>query len=233
MESFVKKVFSDVSDRYSVMNDIMSLGIHRLWRRKFIACFTDVRGKTLIDVAGGTGDIAKRFLRKGGERVLVIDNNQDMLKKGLADVLDSDEMRLLERMKWQLGDSTDLNVDEQFDFYSNAFGLRNSSNFADTVSNSFKVVKSGGKILFMEFLNPRYEKSSVLMATYEHYLRYIIPVLGKVFANNYDAYRYLADSITNFIAKEWMLDTLARCGGCDVKCEVMNNICAIYSCTKS
>ncbi|WPX98013.1 ubiquinone/menaquinone biosynthesis methyltransferase [Candidatus Fokinia crypta] len=231
-DSFVKKVFSDVNEKYRIMNDIMSFGIHRLWRRKFMECFGDVEAKILIDVAGGTGDIAKRFIKKGGEKVLVVDNNQDMLKRGLMDVLDSGELFLLDSIKWELGDSVDLNVSEQFDFYSNAFGLRNSSSYMDTISNSFKVVKGGGKILFMDFLNPRYEKHSVLMTAHEHYLRYIIPVLGKIFANNYDAYHYLSNSIMGFVSREWILDMLAKFGGCNIKCNVMNNVCAIYSCTK-
>ena len=146
----VQKVFSDVAKDYDLMNNLMSLGMHHLWKDEFVG---DLRpGKVLLDVAGGTGDISRRFVSMGGGRTSVVcDLNNNMLKIGQSKLID-DNFPFRDQIKWVHGNAESLPFDdESFDLYSISFGIRNVTNIEKALSEAYRVLKLGGKFICLEF----------------------------------------------------------------------------------
>ena len=190
----VKGVFSNVAQRYDVMNDIMSMGIHRLWKRQMIALLSPKENSTLLDVAGGTGDIAERFLHQAPKgKVALCDINEEMLNEGKA--------RAINRNLWQsltfaCGDAAALPFAEySTDYYTIAFGIRNVTHRQEALKEAYRVLKPGGKFMCLEFSHVHHP---LLKSLYERYSFEIIPHMGKLIAGDEDSYRYLVESIAVF-----------------------------------
>lgn len=193
---FVKNVFKNVAPKYDLMNDLMSFYIHRLWKDHFINRLNPLSGTKLLDVAGGTGDIAVKFLNKSDIKstATVCDINEHMLEEGKK------KYPNLDRIEWVVGDAQDLPFeDESFDAYTIAYGIRNVADINQALSEAHRVLRSGGIFMCLEFSQ---FKLPLLRQPYERYLLEVLPVMGEVVVGDYKSYRYLAESILNFPEQE-------------------------------
>lgn len=189
----VAGVFSSVADRYDLMNDLMSLGIHRAWKAAMLDWLAVRPDMHLLDVGGGTGDIAFRFLDRGGRAVTVLDVNPAMLAVGRNRALDAGHLRDL---SWVCGDAERLPVrDASVDAYTTAFCLRNVTRIDRALAEARRVLKPGGRFLCLEFSRVT---MSALRRLYDPYSFRVLPALGQMVTGNGDAYRYLAESIRRF-----------------------------------
>jgi demethylmenaquinone methyltransferase/2-methoxy-6-polyprenyl-1,4-benzoquinol methylase len=194
----VHGVFSRVASRYDVMNDLMSAGVHRLWKDAMMDWLAPRPGQRLLDVAGGTGDIAFRFLKRAPEaRATVLDMTESMLIEGQRR---AEAEKLADRLSWVVGDAMALPFeDESFDVYTISFGIRNVTRIEDALSEAFRVLKPGGRIMVLEFSqlpNP------ALQWAYDRYSFNVIPVMGQIVANDRESYQYLVESIRRFPDQE-------------------------------
>ena len=187
----VKEVFDSVATNYDLMNDLMSMGIHRLWKRFMLSQTGLKMGMKALDVAGGTGDIAALLREQVGESGLVVmtDINPSMLKEGRSRLLDRGKLKNIQVIQC---DAEQLPFDEdQFDCVTIAFGLRNVTVKENALKSMFRVLKPGGKLLILEFSKP----NEMLSAVYDIYSFNILPTLGEWVANDRESYQYLAESI--------------------------------------
>lgn len=188
----VAGVFRSVADRYDLMNDLMSGGIHRLWKHITIEMSAVRPGQRVLDLAGGTGDLAARFSRLVGPEGLVIlaDINDAMLRVGRDKLLDRGHVG---NLQFAQCDAQYLPFpDNSFDCITIAFGLRNVTDKDLALTAMQRVLKPGGRLLVLEFSKPR---SSLLGRLYDQYSFHVLPGMGKLFAGDADSYRYLAESI--------------------------------------
>lgn len=199
----VHGVFSSVAARYDLMNDAMSLGIHRLWKDAMLDWLAPRSGMRLLDVAGGTGDIAFRFLRrvKGDGRATVLDMTEDMLTEGRRR---SEATAFAERLDWVVGDAMalpfpDAGPETGFDGYTISFGIRNVTRIEDALAEAFRVLRPGGRLLVLEF--SRVPEPS-LRWLYDRYSFNVIPPMGQVLAGDRASYQYLVESIRRFPDQE-------------------------------
>lgn len=189
----VKSVFNSVAPRYDLMNDLMSGGLHRLWKNALIDWLRPSSSMTLLDVAGGTGDIARRFKSAGGGKVTVCDINESMLSIGRDRSLDHG---LLTGCDWCVGDAEQLPVkDRSTDSYTIAFGLRNVTRLDMALREARRVLKPGGHLLCLEF---SHVTLPWLANLYDIYSFNVLPSLGRWVARDAESYRYLAESIRRF-----------------------------------
>jgi demethylmenaquinone methyltransferase / 2-methoxy-6-polyprenyl-1,4-benzoquinol methylase len=191
----VRQLFDSVSARYDLMNDLMSGGIHRLWKADLIARLNPRPGQLLLDVAGGTGDVAQRFLDRAGPgaRVIVCDLTPAMLQEGRDRAIDRGRLSGLE---WVCGAAERLPVaDGAVDAYTIAFGLRNVTDVAAALAEARRVLKPGGRFLCLEFGQV---EVPLLRQAYDLYSFAVLPRLGRVVARDRDAYQYLVESIRRF-----------------------------------
>ena len=187
----VGKVFSSVARRYDVMNDLMSGGLHRLWKDRFVARVKPRSGEEILDMAGGTGDIAFRMARRGA-RVTVSDINADMLREGQKRA----EARALERLTWQVENAEKLSFDDgSFDAYTIVFGIRNVTDIPAALREAHRVLKRGGRFFCMEFSSSDWPGFSNL---YDAWATNVIPKIGKAVTDDEESYRYLVESIRRF-----------------------------------
>lgn len=189
---FVKETFESVAPKYDLMNDLMSLYIHRLWKDHFVSRLNPLPATKLLDVAGGTGDIAIRFLKRSDQdsSVTVCDINEHMIEQGRKKYPNNP------RLEWVIGDALDLPFeDESFDAYTIAYGIRNVADINQALEEAHRVLKPGGVFMCLEF--SRF-KNPLLKQPYEKYLLEVLPVMGEIVAGDYRSYRYLAESILNF-----------------------------------
>eukprot|EP00892_Ulva_mutabilis_P008162 jgi/Ulvmu1/5718/UM024_0070.1 len=199
-ESLVKKVFENVAPQYDVMNDVMSGGLHRVWKDHFVSKLCPPPGIQHLDVAGGTGDIAFRVLnemRASGSltgAVSVLDINEAMLTEGQKR---ADKKGLSgPGLRWVTGSAEELPFDsDTFDSYTVAFGIRNVTDRAAALAEAYRVLKRGGRFMCLEF-SP--VDTPVLKDVYDAYSMNVIPAMGKVIANDSESYRYLVESIRKF-----------------------------------
>ena len=184
-------VFSSVARNYDLMNDLMSGGMHRLWKNRFVAKVKPRRGEKILDMAGGTGDIAFRMAEKGAQ-VTVSDINPDMLKVGMERA----ETRRVEGLIWQVENAEKLTFrDNGFDAYTIAFGIRNVTDIPAALSEAHRVLKRGGRFYCLEFSTSEWPGFGDL---YDRYSEHLIPRIGKAVAKDEDSYRYLVESIRRF-----------------------------------
>lgn len=204
----VRGVFDSVAKRYDVMNDFMSGGVHRLWKTAMIDWLNPGPGSHLLDVAGGTGDIAFRFLDKAGAgaHVTVADINAEMIMVGRDRALDQGRLAL----DWTVGDAEKLAFkDRSFDYVTIAFGIRNVTRIPEALKEMRRVLKPGGRFMCLEFSKvvvPGLDK------IYEEYSFRVIPRIGSMVAGNADAYRYLVESIRKFPDQETFAAMLRTAG---------------------
>ncbi len=228
-EALVREVFSSVAKRYDLMNDLMSGGIHRLWKDAMVEWLNPQPGWRTIDVAGGTGDVAFRIvemarLRGGEASVLVCDINPDMVGEGIRRA-DAKGERAIE---WITGDAEKLPVpDGSFDAYTIAFGIRNVTHIDKALAEARRVLKPGGRFLCLEF--SRVEAPG-LDALYDTYSFQVLPRLGRLVADDEAAYRYLAESIRRFPPQAAFAKMIERAGLSRVKVRnLAGGIAALHS----
>jgi demethylmenaquinone methyltransferase/2-methoxy-6-polyprenyl-1,4-benzoquinol methylase len=186
----VGEVFSSVARRYDLMNDLMSGGMHRLWKDRFVARVKPRAGEAILDMAGGTGDVAFRLARRGA-RVTVADINDDMLEVGKQRA----ERQGLD-LSWKAENAETLSfADRSFDAYTIVFGIRNVTDIAAALREAHRVLKRGGRFYCMEFSSSDWPGFSTL---YEQWADKIIPRIGKAVADDEESYRYLVESIRRF-----------------------------------
>jgi demethylmenaquinone methyltransferase/2-methoxy-6-polyprenyl-1,4-benzoquinol methylase len=186
----VGEVFSSVARRYDLMNDLMSGGMHRLWKDRFVARVKPRAGEDILDMAGGTGDVAFRMARKGA-RVTVSDINADMLEAGTKRA----DARSLD-LKWQVENAEALTfADNSFDAYTIVFGIRNVTDIPAALKEAHRVLKRGRRFFCMEFSSSDWPGFSQL---YDRWADNVIPKLGKALADDEASYKYLVESIRRF-----------------------------------
>jgi demethylmenaquinone methyltransferase/2-methoxy-6-polyprenyl-1,4-benzoquinol methylase len=219
----VNSVFSKVYNKYDLMNDVMSLGIHRIWKNKFIDWMNPTYSSSLIDVASGTGDIAKLFsLRnKNLPSVTCVEPNDEMFKKGKENLVS------FKNIKWIKSRAEALPVDDNmFDFYSISYGIRNVSDINKTLKEAYRVLKPGGRFMCLEFSKIDNE---LLNTLYKNYSK-VIPTLGKYIVGSAKPYEYLINSIDTFYNQEQLLELITKNGFTKAEYRnLSNSISAIHS----
>lgn len=188
----VAEVFHSVADKYDVMNDLMSGGIHRLWKKITIDRSGAKRGDHILDLAGGTGDLAAKFARIVGPtgKVILSDINESMLENGRRRLTDKG---IVGNIDYVLADAQDLPFpDNSFNLVTMAFGLRNVTDKDAALRAIYRTLKPGGKLMVLEFSKPVLPGLNTI---YDHYSFKLLPLMGKLIANDADSYRYLAESI--------------------------------------
>lgn len=190
----VHGVFTNVASKYDVMNDAMSMGIHRVWKDAMMDWLAPRADQRLLDVAGGTGDISFRFLKRaGGGRATVLDMTESMLVEGRQR---AEAGQMAESLDWVVGDAMALPFEaNSFDVYTISFGIRNVTRIADALSEAYRVLRPGGRLMVLEFSQIPNE---MMQKAYDLYSFNIIPKMGKLIANDSDSYQYLVESIRNF-----------------------------------
>ena len=219
----VRGVFSSVASRYDLMNDLMSGGMHRLWKDEFVRRVRPRSGELILDMAGGTGDIAFRLAR-GGARVTVGDINAEMLSVGV----DRARQRGIDGLVWAEENAEKLSFPERsFDAYTIAFGIRNVTHIAQALGEAHRVLKRGGRFFCLEFSTTSWPGFAEL---YQGYSRYLVPRLGRVVAGDADSYRYLIESIERFPPMPAFAAMIAEAGFQRVKAEpILGGLVAIHS----
>ena len=199
----VKEVFNKVFDKYDLMNDCMSLGIHRIWKKDFIQMLNPTSEKKLIDVGCGTGDIADLYIKltNNNTRILCIDPNKKMIDEGKK------KLKKYENIIWKIGYAEDLKVEDNiYDFYTISFALRNAKDLNKSLSEAYRVLKKGGRFLCLEF--SKIENSN-LEFIYNNYSK-IIPFIGKFIVGDEKPYEYLINSIEKFVNQEKLLELMKK-----------------------
>src|SRR5205085_5177613 len=201
----VGTVFSSVARRYDLMNDLMSGGMHRLWKDRFVGRVKPRAGEHILDMAGGTGDVAIRRAKRGAQ-VTVSDINADMLRVGEERA----EKRGLTGLRWKVENAEALSfADASFDAYTIVFGIRNVTDIPAALSEAHRVLKRGGRFYCMEFSSSDWPGFSTL---YDRWAEKVIPRIGKAVARDEDSYRYLVDSIRRFPRPEAFRQMIAAAG---------------------
>ncbi len=221
-----KEVFDKVASKYDIMNDIMSLGAHRYWKELLIDWLSPEEEMHIIDVAGGTGDVARRFLKrvKGKGKATVCDPNEFMVKEGKKNHTFKD------KIEWIVASAEDLPFKENtFDAYLVSFGVRNFSNIEKSLSEAYRVLKPGGKFYCLEFSKAENETISNVYNFYSS----IIPVMGKIIVGDEKPYEYLTKTIINFPSQENFKRIIEGTKFKDVNYRnIFNGIVAIHNATK-
>jgi len=202
-DGLVKNVFNKVYDKYDLMNDFMSLGIHRIWKKDLIHLINPSKGKKLIDVACGTGDLGKRYLDSVGDnqKILCVDANKGMIKKGKS------KLKKYKNIKWIIASAENLPIqDNSCDYYTISFGLRNTKNLNKALSEAYRILKPGGRYLCLEF--SKIENSN-LSSFYKNYSK-LIPLIGKIVVGEKEPYEYLIKSIENFINQAQLINLMEK-----------------------
>ena len=203
----VKNVFESVAIKYDIMNDLMSAGIHRLWKNKFINMIDPNNDMTMLDVAGGTGDIAFRFLENGGGRVVVCDLTEGMVRVGKNRALDKG---LFSNIDWLVGNAQKLPLqDNSVDVYSISFGLRNVADIDEALTEAYRVLKPSGRFMCLEFSSV---VIPVLDKIYDGYSFKVLPKIGKIVADDEESYQYLVESIRRFPKQDELIKKMKKAG---------------------
>ncbi len=202
-EGLVENVFNKVYDKYDLMNDFMSLGIHRIWKKNLLNWMNPSSNKILADVACGTGDIGKLYLdftNKDNE-IFCIDPNRSMIEKG------RNKLKKYKNIKWMVNSAEKLSLKENScDYYAISFGLRNTKSLNKSLSEAYRVLKPGGRYLCLEFSKIQ---NSNLEFFYKYYSK-LIPLIGKAIVGEKEPYEYLTKSIDEFINQDELIDLMKR-----------------------
>jgi demethylmenaquinone methyltransferase/2-methoxy-6-polyprenyl-1,4-benzoquinol methylase len=222
----VRGVFNSVASRYDIMNDVMSGGVHRLWKDAMMDWLAPRPGQRLLDVAGGTGDIAFRFLRRAGHgHATVLDLTEPMLVEGRKR---AEAEHLADSLDWVVGDAMALPfADRSFDVYTISFGIRNVTHPEKALSEAFRVLKTGGRLMVLEFSQL---PNAALQKAYDLYSFNVIPRMGQVIAGDRDSYQYLVESIRNFPDQDSFLGMVRDAGFANAKYRNLSmGIAALHS----
>ena len=202
-ERLVTKIFQDVFDQYDLMIDLMSLGVHRLWKKNFINWLNPQENTILIDVASGTGDIAKLYLNKinYNGHVCCVDENEEMLN------LNKKKLKYNSNVKWYCNNAENLPFkNNYFDYYTISFGIRNINNINNALKEAYRILKPGGRFLCLEFSKVENE---ILNKFYKIYSK-SIPKIGKFIVGKSEPYEYLINSIEKFYSQEELFIQLKK-----------------------
>ena len=204
----VQNVFTSVASKYDIMNDVMSVGIHRIWKEAMMDWLAPRPGQKLLDVAGGTGDISFKFLKRSGSgHATVLDITENMLIEGRKR---AETDQILDRLDWIVGDAMFLPfADNSFDVYTISFGIRNVTQPQEALNEAFRVLRPGGRLMVLEFSQipvPLAQKA------YDLYSFNVIPTMGKLIANDRSSYQYLVESIRKFPDQETFLSMVQQAG---------------------
>ena len=219
----VRGVFSSVASRYDLMNDLMPAGQHGLWKDAFVRGVRPRRGEHILDMAGGTGDVAFRLARRGA-RVTVADVNPDMLAVGVERA----KRRGLDGLAWAEEDAEALSfADSGFDACTIAFGIRNVTDIPKALAEAHRVLKPGGRFYCLEFSQTRWPG---FREAYQAYSRFLVPRLGRIVAGDSDSYRYLVESIERFPDMAAFARLIEQAGFRRVRSEpILGGLVAIHS----
>ena len=202
-KGLVKSVFDKVYDKYDLMNDVMSLGVHKSWKKNLINMMNPSINQNLIDVACGTGDIAKLFLNyvNFNSHITCVDPNKGMIEKG------KEKLKEFKNLKWIISSAENLPINNnKFDFYTISFGLRNTKNLDKTLKEAYRVLKPGGRFLCLEFSKIHNSSLDLIYKTYSKF----IPVIGKIIVGEKEPYEYLIRSIENFVNQDELIDLMRK-----------------------
>lgn len=229
----VFEVFKEVAPKYDMMNDLMSFGIHRIWKEKLVDLLRPRPGMSLLDVAGGTGDVGLRFLDRSktfdpSVSVTISDQNQAMLDQGRDKAFDRG---ITKNLHWICADATALPFpDDSFDAVTISFGLRNVMDLAQALKEMHRVLRPGGQFFCLEFSKA---KDPLLAKVYHAYSFSVIPKIGKLVTQNEEAYQYLVESIERFPSQEELATLMRYCGFNQVAYQnLTGGIVAIHSAQK-
>ncbi|WP_066557328.1 class I SAM-dependent methyltransferase [Croceicoccus bisphenolivorans] len=219
----VGDVFSSVASKYDVMNDAMSGGMHRLWKDRFVRRVKPRSGEQILDMAGGTGDIAFRMEARGAQ-ITVSDINQDMLDVGLERAV----KRGIDTLVWSRQNAEELTfANSSFDAYTIAFGIRNVTHIDRALAEAYRVLRRGGRFFCLEFSTTQWPGFKEVYDVYSHKL---VPVIGEKIAGDADSYRYLIESIRRFPAMPEFEKMIRAAGFTQTKVEpIMGGLVAIHS----
>ena len=219
----VGAIFSSVAKKYDVMNDAMSGGLHRLWKDRFVARVKPREHETILDMAGGTGDIAFRLARSGAV-VTVSDINQDMLDVGIERA----EKRGISGLSWSCQNAEQLDfADRAFDAYTIAFGIRNVTHIDRALAEAHRVLKFGGRFFCLEFSTTEWPGFA---EAYDLYSHKVVPRIGRMIAGDADSYRYLIESIRRFPPMPAFARMIRDAGFAQTKVEpILGGLVAIHS----
>lgn len=204
----VHGVFTNVASKYDIMNDVMSVGIHRLWKDAMMDWLAPRPGQKLLDVAGGTGDISFRFLKRApGATATVLDMTESMLIEGRKR---AEAGQMSQSLDWVVGDAMALPFEANtFDVYTISFGIRNVTRIQDALNEAFRVLKPGGRIMVLEFSQIPNE---MMQKVYDLYSFNVIPKMGKLIADDEASYQYLVESIRKFPDQETFAGMIRSAG---------------------
>mgnify|MGYP001158613117 CR=1 FL=1 len=222
-KGLVENVFNTVYGKYDLMNDFMSFGIHRSWKKNLMNWMCPSSGKKLMDVACGTGDLGKIFLdlTNKNEYVSCVDPNKGMIKKG------KEKLKKYENINWIIGKAEKLPLKENFfDYYTISFGLRNTKSLEKSLSEAYRVLKPGGRYMCLEFSKIQ---NSNLEFLYKYYSK-IIPNIGKIIVGEKEPYEYLTKSIDEFVNQDELIELmrLSKFENCTYR-NLSGGIVAIHS----
>ena len=212
-KGLVQNVFDDVYDRYDLMNDLMSLGIHRLWKKNLLNMMNPTSNSKLADVACGTGDIAKLFLNNFSKEnsVTCVDPNKNMIKKG------KQKLKNFKNIDWIIASAEKLPLkNNSYDFYTISFGLRNTKNLTKALKEAYRILKPGGRFFCLEFSKIQNQNLDFLYKKYSK----LIPSLGKIILGKKEPYKYLIKSIESFVSQDELINLMIKNGF--KKCEYRN-----------
>jgi demethylmenaquinone methyltransferase/2-methoxy-6-polyprenyl-1,4-benzoquinol methylase len=223
----VGEVFSGVASKYDIMNDAMSGGMHRLWKNRFVRRVKPQPGEAILDMAGGTGDIAFRLAERGAE-VTVSDINQDMLDVGIERAMERGIAKDQGGLVWSRQNAEELTFpNRMFDAYTIAFGIRNVTHIDKALAEAHRVLKYGGRFFCLEFSTTEWPG---FREAYDLYSHKLVPQLGKAIAGDADSYRYLIESIRRFPSMPEFEAMIRRAGFVRTKVEpIMGGLVAIHS----
>ncbi|KCV82578.1 Demethylmenaquinone methyltransferase [Actibacterium atlanticum] len=222
----VHGVFTNVASKYDIMNDVMSMGIHRVWKDAMMDWLAPRPGQELLDVAGGTGDISFRFLKRApGATSTVLDMTESMLVEGRQR---ADAEQMADSLSWVTGDAMALPFsDNSFDVYTISFGIRNVTRVPDALAEAYRVLRPGGRLMVLEFSqlpNP------AMQWAYDRYSFNVIPEMGKLIADDRDSYQYLVESIRKFPDQDTFAQMIKDAGFGQVKYRNLSlGIAALHS----
>ena len=224
-QELVNSVFDSVASSYDIMNDLMSIGIHRLWKEALLDWMAPRPNQILADLAGGTGDVSLKFLERGGQFAHVIDINEQMLAAGRKRKVMN---KFQERLNWLAGDAQDIPLaDNSVDRVIIAFGLRNVPDRMKALNQIVRILKPGGRFCCLEF---SHVKNPILSSVYDGWSFNILPKLGQLVAGDAQSYQYLVESIRQFPSEAELCSMMANAGMVQIKVRKLSGgIAAIHS----